>query len=135
MSILLSPRIDNAVLLGIMLAVAVHLWREFDVKVEVWQEKEELHVRPEGVLWFGSAEAMKQQVQDLMADKTIARLVLHMERAGRVDLTASLVLEQLIDQARSAGIATEVASAHPVTARALHRVLGTQGSPESADRR
>jgi SulP family sulfate permease len=133
LSILLSPRIDHAVLLGILLAVGVHLWREFDVKVATWLEQDVLHVRPEGVLWFGSAEALKQDVQDLMADKTIARLVLHMERAGRVDLTASLVLEQLVEQARSAGIATEVTAAHPVTARALHRVLGTHADPDRGD--
>jgi len=126
LTVLLSPRIDNAVLLGILLAVAVHLWREFDVKVATWKEEDVLHVRPEGVLWFGSAEALKQNVQELLADETIARLVLHMERAGRVDLTASLVLEHLVDQARAAGIATEVQSADPLSARALHRVLAAQ---------
>jgi SulP family sulfate permease len=130
-TLLLSPRIDHAVVLGIGLAIAVHLWREFDVKLVTWLDGDVLHVRPEGVLWFGSAEALKQDVQELLAENTIARLVLHMERAGRVDLTASLVLEHLVDQARTAGIEVEVLAADPDSARALHRVLAprrTEGS-------
>jgi SulP family sulfate permease len=130
-TLLLSPRIDHAVVLGIGLAIAIHLWREFDIKLVTWLDGDVLHVRPEGVLWFGSAEALKQDVQELLAENTIARLVLHMERAGRVDLTASFVLEHLVDQARSARIEVEVLSADPDSARALHRVLAprrTEGS-------
>jgi SulP family sulfate permease len=51
------------------------------------------------------------------------RLVLHMERIGRVDLTASLTLAKLIAEARAAGLETEVIAIHPMTAKALHRVL------------
>lgn len=134
LTLLLSPRVDSAVVLGILLAVGVHLWREFYVKVTTWTEGEILHVRPEGVLWFGSAEALKQSVQNLLAETTTTRLVLHMERAGRVDLTASLVLEQLLDQAHSAGISAEVRAAHPDTARALHRVLAGQAATPGTGR-
>jgi SulP family sulfate permease len=134
-TLLLSPRLDHAVVLGIGLAVAVHLWREFDIKLVTWLDDEVLHVRPEGVLWFGSAEALKQDVQELVAEKTIARLVLHMERAGRVDLTASLVLEHLVDQARTAGIEVEVLAADPDSARALHRVLAPRRTAGSENLR
>ena len=129
-TIVLSPRIDQAVILGILMAGAVHLWREFDVKFPHWVEDGALHVRPVGVLWFGSAEMLKQEVLDLLAERTdVRRLVLHMERLGRVDLTASLVLERLIEEVRDAGLETEVDSAHPVTAKALHRVLDRAGFP------
>ena len=94
--------------------------------VSTWTEDDVLHVRPEGVLWFGSAEALKQDVQELLAEKPIARLVIHMERAGRVDLTASYVLENLVEQARLAGIEAEIRSAHLSSARALHRVMADQ---------
>jgi SulP family sulfate permease len=123
-TIALSPRVDQAVVLGILVAVGVHLWREFDLDVVSWTEGDALHVRPEGVLWFGSAEMLQQQVLDLIADHRGASiLVLHMERVGRVDMTASLELETLIERAREAGLEADVRAAHPATARALHRVL------------
>jgi SulP family sulfate permease len=132
-TILLAPRIDEAVILGIFMSGAVHLWREFDLRVVHWVSDDALHIRPEGVLWFGSAELLKQQVLDLLAEHADAdRLVLHMERAGRVDLTASLVLEMLIKEARDAGLEPEVVAAHPVTARALHRVLHHRRAGDAA---
>jgi SulP family sulfate permease len=127
MTLLLAPRVDQAVILGILTAVGVHLWREFNLKVVSWTEDQVLHVRPEGVLWFGSAEALEQDVVALLAEHKEARmLVLHMERVGRVDLTASLSLERLIERARGAGLETDVVSVHPVTARALSRLLAQQ---------
>jgi SulP family sulfate permease len=120
----LSPRVDHAVVIGILIAIGVHLWREFDLRVASWVEDGAIHVRPAGVLWFGSAEVLKQETLELVAEHPDARqLVLHMERVGRVDLTASLALELLIEQAAAAGLDTDVRSVHPDTARALQRVL------------
>jgi SulP family sulfate permease len=62
-------------------------------------------------------------LQHLAENPDAYRLVLHMERIGRVDLTASLVLATLIGEARRAGLETEVIAIHPMTAKALHRVL------------
>jgi len=127
MTLVLSPRVDQAVILGILTAVGVHLWREFNLKVVSWTEDSVLHVRPEGVLWFGSAEALEQDVIALVAEHREAKkLILHMERVGRVDLTASLTLERLVMRARGAGLETDVVAVHPVTARALRRVLAQQ---------
>jgi SulP family sulfate permease len=124
LTILLAPRIDEAVVLGILLAIGVHLWREFKVRVTTWTEGGALHVRPEGVLWFGSAQMLERQVLELLAEHEDGhRLVLHMEQLGRVDLTASLTLAKLIADARSAGLEAEVIAIHPLTAKALHRVL------------
>lgn len=135
LTLLLAPRIDEAVVLGIGLAVAVHLWREFRVKTVSWTEDDALHVRPEGVLWFGSAQMLEAQVLALLADHPATRkLVLHMERLGRVDLTASMVLAQIVRDARAGGLATEIVAIHPITARALRRVLRQEPleSPGSA---
>jgi hypothetical protein len=48
-----------------------------------------------------------------------------------VDLTASIVLAQLIRDARDGGLDTEIVAVHPITARALRRVL-RQGRPGAA---
>ncbi|HVR28231.1 MAG TPA: sodium-independent anion transporter, partial [Thermoanaerobaculia bacterium] len=127
LTLMLSPRIDQAVVLGVLLAISVHLWREFSLRIARWQDGDTLNIRPEGVLWFGSAEALKAEVADLLADHRDAqRLVVHMERLGRVDLTGSLALEQILEDAQAAGLDTDVVNVHPQTARALRRVLAGQ---------
>lgn len=124
LTIVLTPRIDEAVVLGILLAIGVHLWREFQVRVTTWMDGGSLHVRPEGVLWFGSAQMLEKRVLELISQHPeTGRLVLHMERLGRVDLTASLVLAGLVRDARAAGLDAEVIAIHRMTAKALHRVL------------
>jgi SulP family sulfate permease len=134
LTLLLAPRIDQAVILGILTSIGVHVWRELNLKVVHWTEGDRLYMRPEGVLWFGSAEMLRQDVLALVAEHREARyLILDMERAGRVDLTASLVLEDLVKQARAAGLQTEIRSVHPVTARALQRVLAQPSRTDGPD--
>jgi SulP family sulfate permease len=134
LTLLLSPRIDEAVVIGIGAAIAVHLWREFRVRLTAWTEDGAVHVRPEGVLWFGSAQMLETQVLDLLAEnKGARRLVLHMERLGRVDLTASLVLATLVKETRAAGMETEIVAIHPTTAKALRRVLREARASERSD--
>ncbi len=133
LSLLLSPRIDEGIVLGILFAIAVHLWREFRLKLTAWTEDDALHVRPEGVLWFGSAQMLETEILDLLAEHAGARrLVLHMERLGRVDLTASLVLETLVTEARAAGMDADIVAIHPTTAKALRRVLRASRPDDSA---
>jgi sulfate permease, SulP family len=124
LTVLLSPHVDQAVLIGILAAVGVHLWREFRLRLEARLEGDTLEVRPEGVLWFGSAEMLHSDVLGLVAQHPAARRVrLRLDRFGRVDLTAAFVLERLIAELRDSGLHVEVTGAHPETARALHKVL------------
>src|SRR5690606_32991052 len=124
LTLALAPRIEQGVLLGILIAVAVHLWREFKVRVDTWVEDGELHVRPRGTLWFGSAEELKSLILELIAAHPDAnRLVLRLGRLGHVDLTAALVIEDVIRRARDAGLEVTLINVHPATARALRGVL------------
>ena len=128
LTLALAPHIEQAVVLGILLAGAVHLWREFNLLVDRWTEGDAVHLRPEGVLWFGSAELLKDQVLDLLSDHPDATAVIfHVERLGRVDLTGAIVLESLIRDLRAAGTRVEVEGVHPHTAKALRRVLAHAG--------
>src|SRR5690606_3295189 len=119
-----SPRIEQGVLLGILIAIVVHLWREFKVRVDTWVEGDALHIRPRGVLWFGSAEELKAVVLELVAAHPEAkRLVMRMGRLGHVDLTAALAIEDVIRRVRDAGLEVTLVNVHPATARALRAVL------------
>ena len=128
LTIVLSPRIEQAVILGILLAGGVHFWRELKVSVESWMEEDVLNIRPVGVLWFGSAEALKDSILSLLADHGDARgVVVHMERVGRVDLTAALTLNGLVEDLRGDGLEVSITGVHPGTARALRGVLAGNG--------
>ncbi len=125
LTLALAPHIEHAVLLGIGLAVALHLWREFRVDNINWLEGSTLHLRPQGILWFGSAEILKQAALDLIADhRDVANVVLHMEQLGRVDLTAACAVQSLVKDLQEAGLGVCLDGVKQQTAPALRTVLG-----------
>lgn len=125
LTLLLAPHVDRALLLGVILAAGVHLWRELPVEVAAWSDDDTLHLRPSGVLWFGSAPRLEQTFLDLLAQHVRARrLVIHLDGLGRVDLSGAMLLRTLVEDSREAGLEVELQGAHPQTARSLHRVLG-----------
>jgi len=124
LTLALAPHIEDAVLLGIGLAIVVHLWREFRVDTVSWVEGATLHLRPQGILWFGSAEILKQSALDLIADhRDVGDVVLHMEQLGRVDLTAACAVQSLVRDLREAGLGVCLDGIREKTAPALRMVL------------
>lgn len=120
----LAPRIDRAVLIGIGLAVAVHLWRELHVHVPGWTDGDALHLRPRGVLFFASAPPIEETFGDLLARHPgTRRLVLHCDGLGRIDLTGALALRAVVRDAGAGGVAVEFADVPPHARRILSRVL------------
>ena len=100
LTLVLSPRIDLAVLVGVALAIGVHLWREQNLGFEAWLEDNTgdsvVHVRPHGVLWFGSAYRLEAYFGNVLSKYPDSdKLVVHLAGLGRVDLNAALVLKQL----------------------------------------
>jgi SulP family sulfate permease len=128
----LAPRIDRAVLIGIGLAVAVHLWRELHVQVPSWTERRTLHLRPHGVLFFASAPPIEETFGDLLAAHPDAeRLVVHCDGLGRIDLTGALALRAVLEDARLAGVTVDLVDVPPHAQRVLSRVLpGSSAEPD-----
>ena len=123
-----APRVERGVLVGVGLSLAVHLWRELDIRVESWREAATLHVRPQGVLYFGSAPALEAQVAALVAKHDgVHYVVLHLERVGRTDATGALVLQSFAEHLRGSGIVMQVRGASPHASRLLNIVLGSAG--------
>ncbi|MCY4086492.1 MAG: SulP family inorganic anion transporter [Actinomycetia bacterium] len=110
----LAPDIQWAVVAGIGLAIAVHLARELSLDIEVEDVAGTLHLRPIGVLWFGSANVLENAFVDILAKHRDAeRLLIHLGGVGRVDLSGALVLRRLVQQARSSGLEVELANVPP----------------------
>ena len=129
-TLLLAPRVDQAILLGVVLALGVHAWREMQPELEHWVEGENLHIRPEGVLWFGSAPELEQEAFALLArDDGTTRIVFHLEALGRIDYTGALGLKQLRDDAHAAGIDVEFEGVPGHAERIFRKVLGWTRDP------
>ncbi|NJD19972.1 MAG: SulP family inorganic anion transporter [Gemmatimonadetes bacterium] len=125
LALVLAPRIDQAVLVGVVLSLSVHAWREMKPRVETWTEDRTLHVRPEGVLWFGSAHVVEQALLDILGkDGRPDRVALHLGALGRLDLSGALGLQQLMDDAKSAGVTVELVDVPAHAERILGSVLG-----------
>jgi len=100
----LSPQIDRAILLGIGVSAAVHLWRELTPHVRSEREGDTLVVEPSGVLWFGSAPALEDQLFARMAEEPdVDRVILRCAGLGRIDLSGAYTLAEMLDQAGRAG--------------------------------
>jgi SulP family sulfate permease len=101
----LAPKVDHAVLVGIALASAVHLWRELTPHLVSERVEDTLVVEPTGVLWFGSAPALEDNVfARLASEPHVKRVVVRCGGLGRIDITGAYTLAEMLEQARRAGI-------------------------------
>ena len=65
----------------------------------------------QGVLFFGSAEALSAQIESLT--KTADYIVLDMRRVTEIDATGAIVLEQLVKRQHAAGVHLALAGVSP----------------------
>lgn len=101
----LSPHIDRAVLIGIALSAAVHLWRELTPHVTAERVGDTLIVEPSGVLWFASAPAMEDLLFERVAEEPdVAKVVIRCGGLGRIDLTGAYTFAETIEHAEGAGL-------------------------------
>jgi SulP family sulfate permease len=126
----LSPHVERAVLVGIGLSVAVHLWRELSLEIPHWIEHETLHLRPRGVLWFGSAARLEDTFLRLLGENRDAkRLHLHLDGLGRIDMTGALALRGLLCDAREAGLLVDVVDVRPRWHGLVDNVISSEEDP------
>lgn len=130
LTLALSPQVGQAVLVGVLLAVAVHLRREIMISVPSWTEEDAVHLKPKGVLYFGSVASLERTFMSTLHDHPGAqRLVVHLDGLGRVDVTGALALCSLLSEAEEAGLAASVVDIPPQASRIITRVLdGRWGS-------
>lgn len=120
----LSPHVDRAVLIGVAMSAAVHLWRELTPHVTAVREGDTLVVEPSGVLWFASAPAMEDLLFDRLADEPdVKRVVIRCTGLGRIDLTGAYVFHETLEHAERAGLEILIEDV-PDHAVALFRSVG-----------
>jgi SulP family sulfate permease len=126
LTLLLAPRIDRAVVIGVILAVMIHLWRELPVLVKSRYEDGILYMIPQGVLFFASAPGLNQALTEhLSAHPDADRLAIDLRQLGRVDYPGALALKQVVEDALVVGLEVEFVGVPQHARRILGRVFGT----------
>lgn len=133
-TLLLSPKIDQAILFGIAISAAVHLWRELTPHVTSERDGDTLVLELSGVLWFGSAPALEDQLFARLAEEPdVTRVVVRCGGLGRIDITGAYTLGEMLEQARRAGLEMTLEDV-PDHAKALLDAVGiTIGSVAGAE--
>lgn len=120
----LAPHVEQAVLIGVALSIAVHLWRELRIDTDLWTDGDSLHVKPHGVLWFGAAQALEDRILDeLASSRGVQHLVLDLSALGRLDITGAMALHAVLDEARRANISAELVGVQARDRRLVDRVV------------
>lgn len=124
-TLLFSPRVERGLLLGVGMALAVHLWRELHVGVPMRLDGGCLHLWPQGVLYFGSTPGVEQTLNHTIAEHPdLTKVVIHLSGLGRVDLTGALMLRDVMEDVRASGVEIEIREVSRKPAAILRRVLG-----------
>jgi sulfate permease, SulP family len=130
LTLALAPRIERAVLIGIALALVIHLWRELRVDLRSWSEDGALHLRPAGVLWFGAAQDLQDSVMECLAGQGDAHtLVLHLDGIGRLDVTGALAVRTVLAEGRRLGLDVKVAGVQSRDRRLVEGVVEPERDP------
>lgn len=123
-TIVTAPHIERGILLGVAAAVAAHLWRENRVHAGATMEGSTLHLRPRGVLYFGSAHRLEDAfTRQLSLHREADGLVVHLDGLGRIDVTGAIALGRLLDDAIDAGLSVEILDVPIQARRIVDRVL------------
>ena len=123
--LLLAPRIEQALLLGILVSLAIHVWRERRAGFHSRMEGNVLHLEVTGILWFASAPRLEETLMSLFGDAgDISEVVVHLEGLGRIDLTGALVLKRVVEEMRVLGIPSSLKGVPPHARELIDNIFG-----------
>lgn len=115
-----APHVEYGVLVGVAVAIGLHLYREMHMHVPAELVEGTLTLSPAGVLWFGTAAQLELQWNEALAEHATERMVVDLGGLGRIDFSGAEVLCALVAETRESGIPVELIQV-PVQAE---RILG-----------
>lgn len=127
----LAPRVERGVMVGIGLAVAVHLYRELNVTVDGERSGDTLTVSPRGVLWFATVPQIDRLIRtELAGHPGLAAVAVHLGGVGRLDYSGAAALSRILDELSGTGVAVVVTGVPPGAARAARAHLSAYEDPD-----
>ena len=118
-----APRVERGVMIGVVLALLVHLFRELTITSPYVRVENTLTIAPEGVLWFATIPGVERQIRSHSAEyEELDRIVLDLAGVGRLDYSAAAALKRIVEEMREADIEVEITNIRQGAARgaALH---------------
>ena len=124
LTLLLAPRIDYAIVVGVALAVGLHLWRETQLSVESSRREDTLVVTVTGVLYFGSVHQLESALRTLpdARDPAIEEVVVDGAGLGRVDLNGVMALHAWQREVEEGGTPLRFIHLQPHVQRMMRRL-------------
>ena len=134
MTLAFSPRVERGVLVGIGLALGVHLYRELNVTARSEMSGHTLTVAPQGVLWFATVAQIDRVIRSEIADHPDTKtVVLDLGGVGRLDYTGAAAMRRIVNELLSAGTSVDIVNVPPGAANAAKAHLQTdpQSGPQT----
>ncbi len=129
-TLVLAPHVEYAVMIGVAMAILVHLVREMLVDIDVSLDGDTLTFRPRGVLWFASSKVIEDAFAVAIADHPGAtRVDIDLAGVGRLDVTSALVLRRMLADARAAKLEARLIDIPPRARRFLLPVVESEDEP------
>ena len=123
-TIALAPRVERGVLVGVALAVAVHLYRELHLTTPGERVGDTLTVRPRGVMWFATVPQVERLVREELAlEQGLTGVVIDLAGVGRLDYSGAVALRRLLERIGSGGVTVSVAGMPPGVSQAVRSEL------------
>ena len=123
-TIAFAPRVERGVLVGIALAVAVHLFRELEVSAPGELDGDRLIVRPTGVMWFFTVPYVERVVrEELAGHPDIVTVIVDLTGVGRLDYSGAVALRRILERLSSSGAVVRVDGVPPSASTAVRAEL------------
>ncbi len=119
-----SPRVEWGVVGGVAMAVLVHLWRELRIVVSRRVDGDRCTIRPQGVLWFGSANRLEDLIVGILArHPEVTHVDIDLSGLGRVDYSGARTLRRVADDAAESGFEIRVLGVPPQVSPVVADIL------------
>ena len=129
-TIAFAPRVERGVLVGIGLAIAVHLYREMQVTTPGERNDDTLTVRPKGVMWFATVPQVERSVrEELASERNLTAVVIDLSGVGRLDYSGAVALRRILERLSAGGVDVSVAGVPPGASGAVRGELEHFESP------
>jgi SulP family sulfate permease len=109
-----APRVERGVLVGVGLALALHLRRELRMGNASSRRGDTLTIAPRGVLWFATVPHFERIVRtETEAHPDATTVVLDLSGVGRLDYSGTVALQRMIGELSLAGAEVDLVNPPP----------------------
>jgi SulP family sulfate permease len=120
-----SPNVERGIIIGVVLSIGFHLYREMRIDYRYEREGDRVIVRPSGVVWFASTPALEDAFRSALAEHhDVDRVTIDLASCGRLDYTGASALAAEVTELAGSGYEVDFVNIPDHAQRALAGALG-----------